>query len=57
MKEETYEKNRTFRNRKTKERITEETLKDSDKSHPVHTPYQRPSINWKHNMLLEDSDE
>lgn len=51
---ENYEKVRTFRNRKTKERITEETLKEKDKAHPVHVPYVRPHTNWKHNLLLDD---
>jgi hypothetical protein len=52
--EDSYEKVRTFRNRKSRRRADQQ-----DHDHPVHRPYEREHKNWKHSVVVDglgDSD-
>jgi hypothetical protein len=50
------EKPKEYRDRKTHERRTKETVKTHEREHPVHKPYTRDNTNWTRRVSDIDED-
>lgn len=50
------DRKKEYRDRKTHERKTMETVKEHEKEHPVHQPYSRQKVNWTKLALDDEYD-